>query len=101
MLALGPQEQWSLLPPSQGLFLCCLSSQALDLVLCLPEFFPGWDGQEQPEQGLWGARAAPSKVPPAAARLRCDTKTQSAPLVYAFMGQAGERSFERGWFGPL
>lgn len=45
VLALTPQEQWSLLPPSQGLFLCCLSSQALDLVLCLPEFCPGWDGQ--------------------------------------------------------
>lgn len=58
-------------------------------------------GQEQPEQGLWGARVAPTKVPPPAACLRCDTKTQSVSLVCAFMGQAVQRGFKRGWLGPL
>lgn len=48
-----------------------------------------------------GRQCGPSNVSPAAAPRRCDTKTQNTSLVWAFMGQAGQKGFEREWLGPL
>lgn len=69
VLTLAPQEQWPLLPPSQGIifvlpfFTGFGSSTATTHILPRVGWADGWfaGGQEQPEQCLWGGSVAPQR----------------------------------------